>query len=122
MTFLEKTRSRPACRISTAELPHGQKDRIRSERHLAWVRQQPCCVPGCGIRHNIQAHHALSGPDPKARSEKAGDNWATPLCIRHHHELHHNGAEQAWAASYGFDIVATAAEFWRRSPASKGHT
>lgn len=116
--ILSKLRSRPSARIDTSALPHGQEPRIRSAAHLAWIRKQRCCVPGCG-RREVHAHHLLSGPDLKARGEKASDANCIPLCFVHHDEVHWMGDEQAWAERHELDVVATAAEFWRRSPANR---
>lgn len=116
--MLAKSRSRPIQRIDTSALPFGQAPRIRSKAHRKWINEQRCCVMGCGSRFS-QCHHLLSGPEPKARSEKASDTWCLPLCGFHHSELHSMGDERAWGARHNIDLIATAAEFWRRSPANK---
>ena len=63
--------------------------RMRSSRHLAWVRTNGCLV--CG-RHS-HAHHLMFA-EPSAMSKKSGDDWAVPLCPEHHRELHAYGDEK----------------------------
>lgn len=58
--------------------------RIRCEPHLVWIRTLPCAVPHCRGRYLSVAHHLTCSPQPKARSLKAGDDWAVPLCGIHH--------------------------------------
>ena len=89
--------------------------RIRSRAHLKFVGERPCCV--CGHRP-VDVHHLLQCPDPKARGLKAGDNWTAPLCHAHHMALHLYGFEREWAQGLGIDLVATARDLWRRSPAN----
>lgn len=95
--------------------------RTRSTVHLLWIRHQRCAVPGCG-RWPCEAHH-LTCAGNKARGLKAGDNLCLPLCHDHHigqDSPHHMGDEAMWWSSHGVDPIATAAEFWRRSPANRG--
>lgn len=79
-------------------------------------------MPGCGA-WPTEVHHLLSVGN-KGRGVKASDADTIPLCggpTGGHHRgsdsPHGWGNETAWAASHGFDPIATAAEFWRRSPA-----
>ncbi len=108
----------PHLKIDKSGLMLGVPNRIRSPKHLTWIRTLRCVVPGCPHRL-VQVHHLLHCPDAKARSEKAGDNWTVPLCVFHHHELHHMGDETRWVVRHWIDLVAIAAEFWRRSPANR---
>lgn len=48
--------------------------------YLAWVRTQPCKVPGCASTL-IHAHHAGRRPGVGL---KASDITAIPLCLHHH--------------------------------------
>ena len=116
--MIEKTRTRSAKKIDTSALPFGQQTRIRSPLHLDYIRGMRCVVPGCGRRF-VQAHHLLQCNNPKARGEKAADENCVPLCVFHHFELHQLGNESLWAERHGIDLVATARDLWRRSPANK---
>lgn len=108
----------PHRRVDKSNLALPVAERIRSSGHRKWINEQRCCVPGCGSRFS-QCHHLLSGPEDKARSKKASDIWCVPLCGFHHSEVHAMGDERQFAERHGMDIVATAAAFWRRSPARK---
>jgi hypothetical protein len=46
---------------------------------------------------------------------KPSDRWAISLCREHHAEQHRIG-ETAFEKRYGFDLLALAQEFARRSP------
>ncbi len=113
----------PRGRIDKSALAIGEPQRMRSPAHLAWIRRQRCVVPGCW-RHPCDAHHLTCGPEGKARGLKASDCWALPLCHAQHHmgpdSPHHAGNEARWWARHGVDPIATAEEFWRRSPANRG--
>lgn len=55
--------------------------------------------------------------EPSAMSMKSGDNWAVPLCSRHHRELHDIGDEKAFFAKHGFRwdrIMSYAADLWKK--------
>jgi hypothetical protein len=72
--------------------------RIKNSRHLIWVRQQGCLLCG-GFSH---AHHLMFA-EPSAMSKKSGDNFAVPLCPKHHNELHMYGDEKTWWDLKGID-------------------
>lgn len=110
----------PRGRIDKSALAFPIAPRIRSKAHLDWIRKQRCCVPGCA-RRDVEAHHLLQCEDAKARGLKASDAWTVPLCHTHHMALHLYGFEQEWAQGLGVDLIATAAELWRRSPGNKEH-
>ena len=80
--------------------PRFKQGRVRSRRHLDWVKTLPCSVPGCPNR-TIDPHHLTCSPQPKGRGLRAGDNWVVPLCRIHHDAaypegVHHKGDERAW--------------------------
>ena len=107
--------------IDTSALPFPKGEvRKQNQRHLAWIRTLRCCVPGCGRMMQIHAHHLLSSPMPKARGLKPDSKWTIPLCLYCHTALHAMGDEREWARRNNLDVVATAAEYWRLSPANKG--
>ena len=72
--------------------------RIKNSRHLIWVRQQGCLICG-GFSH---AHHLMFA-EPSAMGKKSGDNFAVPLCPKHHTELHMYGDEKTWWDLKGID-------------------
>lgn len=92
--------------------------RVRDAKHLAYVRRQPCAVPGCRGRH-VHAHHLTFGPDPKARGLKAADRHVIPVCWEHHAELHLVGKESGFWAFYNVDAVGLAARLWAESHAGE---
>ena len=92
---------------------------IKSKKHLAFVRQQPCCI--CG-RVGVSAHHLIGyyGEDGpiSGKGMKAGDEWAVPLCYEHHQGqsgLHNNGNEQEFLKVYGVDGPQLARILWGAS-------
>jgi hypothetical protein len=50
--------------------------------------------------------------DPGAMGARSGDDWAVPLCHRHHGELHQHGNETRWWAMQGVDAEAWAKASW----------
>jgi len=56
----------------------------RSKKHLAKIRQMPCCV--CGATPS-DPHHIV-GVGNGIMGSKASDSMVTPLCRLHHGELH----------------------------------
>ena len=49
-----------------------------------------------------QAHHLMFA-EPSAMGLKSGDQFAVPLCAKHHGELHAHGNERQWWALNGVD-------------------
>ena len=99
--------------------PRFKTERIRSSVHLEWIRSLRCSVPGCQRRS--WAHHLTCGPEPKARSLKAGDNWTVPLCTIHHGpgypaSLHAFGDERRWWAGLGIDPIKRCLDLWSIGP------
>lgn len=84
--------------------------RKRDPGHLAYVRTLPCCL--CGDDVSVEAHHPRTVDHPEGvvytgLATKASDQWAVPLCGRHHRELHAMNEREFWA-SYGVDPYAIA--------------
>ena len=96
--------------------PNFRIERIRCRAHLAFVGSLPCCV--CKRETDIQVHHLLSGPEPKARGLKASDRYTVPVCLRHHLDIHAAGNERAWFAARNMDPVALAGILWAQSVAA----
>lgn len=76
----------------------GKPVRARDQKHLAWVRRQPCLI--CG---GLSIAHHLMFSQPSAMGLKSSDHHAVPLCPAHHQELHATGDEQRWWAVKGVD-------------------
>ena len=79
---------------------------IRDRKHMAALCKLPCCIPDCGWQSG-PPHHLLRGSD-KCGGRRAGDNFALPMCHKHHHELHMDGNEPRFLASHGIDGPALA--------------
>lgn len=83
--------------------------------HLRNIRQLYCVI--CG-KIGPEAHHLLRVPGlPKGMGRKNGDQWAIPLCSRHHNgqrdSAHGRGDDVAWLASKGIDALDVARRLWR---------
>lgn len=85
-------------------------ERLRSPRHLAWVRTLPCSVPGCDS-DDIHAHHVRKGA---GIGLKPADGNCTPLCFEHHAEIHLNGS-RTFEIRHGVDLSVIAARLWVES-------
>lgn len=72
------TRERP----DRDDEPTVQQKRDRSPRpsYLAWIRQQPCCAPGCGVTP-CDPHH---WPRKQQGNANGDDLLVVPLCRFHH--------------------------------------
>lgn len=85
-------------------------ERLRSPRHLAWIRTLPCSVPGCK-EEMVQAHHI------RVRAGvglKPADRSSAPICLIHHSELH-QGGHRSFEIKHGVDLSAIAARLWTES-------
>jgi hypothetical protein len=85
-------------------------ERLRSPRHLSWIRSQPCSVPGCR-GDTIEAHHVRKGAGVAL---KPSDRYATPICAEHHAEGH-TGGWRSFEVKHGLDLAAIAARLWAES-------
>ncbi len=73
-----------------------RQPRIKDNKHLAWIREQPCCI--CGDNTTVEAAHIRTaslahGKPHTGMAEKPSDAWVLPLCGRHHREQHQTGDE-----------------------------
>jgi hypothetical protein len=85
--------------------PLRQRDpRIKDEKFLNFVREQPCMV--CGRPPKSQAAHIRMGnialdKRPTGLGERPSDKWSVPLCAGCHMDgslsVHRTGEEQFWA-------------------------
>lgn len=100
--------------------------RVRSRRHLDWVKSLPCSVPGCK-GSPVDPHHIKIGPEGGG-TVRASDRWVVPLGRFCHHDaaafdgVHRTGNEAAWWARHSIDPVSLAECLWAKSPASKKKT
>ena len=108
------------------EVPKGVKPgrihqkRLQDRKHLEYVTQKGCCVPGCWIKP-CQAHHLIgnygsNGP-VRGWGLRAGDDFTIGLCEPHHTTLHADGDEKRVLGGYGVDGLAEAAKNWKESHA-----
>jgi len=84
----------------------------KSQKHLRAVRKLPCCI--CGNTHTVEAHHLRSLDYGRGMGLKSGDEWAVPLCKKHHDECHTHGTkmEPTFFASYSVQADLLAEELW----------
>ena len=78
----------------------------RDPKHLKWVREQNCCVPGC-MNGVIHVHHVRTAAN-SGTGLKPPDYWTVPLCSAHHHEIHVHGSK-TFEAVHGVDLRVIAA-------------
>lgn len=75
--------------------------RIRSKKYLDHIRSKSCLH--CGDK--AEAHH-LNHAQSRAMGLKNGDQWAVPLCHKHHMEMHNSPMpEPTWWALLGIDPI-----------------
>lgn len=74
----------------------GSPNRLRSSKYLKFIREKPCLI--CGDR--AEAHH-LQYVQHRALALKTGDQWAVPLCHKHHMQLHQSPMRETtfWAVN-----------------------
>ena len=78
--------------------------RLKSKSYLDHIRGKPCLH--CGLPG--EAHH-LTHAQPRAMGRKTGDQYAVPLCHRHHMDLHDSPmSEKKWWALKGIDPIVWA--------------
>jgi hypothetical protein len=106
-------------------------ERHRCPAHLRWIATIPCIacsggrLPGLDWmdRGSVSQAHHLTHAQLRARGLKVGDQWAVPMCPRHHDpnhsgSVHANGAERAWWAMKGIDPLPIASALWTASVAA----
>ena len=97
-----------------------REPRQTDDTFLAFVRQQRCCVPGCGAPAPSQAAHIrmtcpARGKRATGMGEKPDDRWSVPLCPTCHLDgpgAQHKGAEEAFWRRTGIDPYAIAAALY----------
>jgi len=51
---------------------------------------------------------------------KVSDEFAVPLCVGHHRELHGYGDERKWWEKYRIDLVEAARDLWETTRSQNG--
>ena len=66
-----------------------KEKRVKSKRHVDWVRSRPCAAQSLSCSGINQAHHLLSPwIGSRGMGMKADDRNVIPLCRFHHEQLH----------------------------------
>ena len=96
--------------------------RIKSKKHLEFIRSLKCCAESLSCNGNIQAHHLLKPwAGGRGVSLKADDRNVIPLCVHHHAILHTKyGSEKSFFYGFGRDenfSKGLAEYLWKNSPA-----
>lgn len=99
----------------TKVLPIAKTVRRRSKAHLRFVGAKPCLV--CA-QVPCDAHH-LKFAQTTAMGRKVSDEFAVPLCRKHHHDLHQHTNEMAWWANLKIKPIQIAKELWESNPTNK---
>lgn len=104
---------------------------VRDQKYMDWLKQEVCIAcryryPGggdwmtCQLTPSEPAHTVNNGA-----SSKGPDSSCVPACNRHHSEM--DGrlgtkivTKEQFAAKYGLDLAALAAEHYARYKASDG--
>lgn len=107
-----KARGRPSTRTPAAR---------RSEGHLAWIRQQPCCLKGRsdwgGQRHICQGDVIAAHIRIETRGGtglKPNDGYTLPMCQAAHADEH--AGPRSFGAKWCIDPKALAISYADRSP------
>lgn len=87
----------------TEVVPRFKVARVRSPKHMAWVRSQGCCVPGCRSEP-VHAHHVRTGA---GTGMKPDDFWCIGACYRHHDQIHTIG-QSSFEHHYRLNLRAIA--------------
>ena len=71
--------------------------KIRSKKHLTFIRSLPCMIviSGENCNNNSIAHH-LTFCGGQGRGTKESDSKTVPLCPYHHSMLHNIGEKEFW--------------------------
>ena len=84
----------------------------RSAKHLAWLRRQPCVVPGC-IASPCEASHLRTAAN-SGMGIKPADDYAVPMCAYHHRTgmwAYHTIGHRAFEEHFKLNLFELAAKF-----------
>ena len=107
--------SQPRTAVDKSVLLLQEPKRVRDKEHLRYVASQPCLL--CSTKPS-DPHHVRFA-QPKALGRKVSDEFAVPLCRRHHRDLHESGNEAAWWYDLGIDPIEIARQLWNETLAQK---
>lgn len=93
-----------------------RRPKIRSAKHLAWIRTLPSLIPGTGSVDAAHLRYAeeLYAKDHTGMQEKPSDCWTVPLAHDVHMDQHRFG-EREWWKERGVDPIVVAAFLWAHS-------
>lgn len=106
-----------ASRIASGPfVPMFKRERIRSARHLAWIRTLPCVVTGTIPVEAAHISYAdpLYGKKGRGMGLKEDDCWVVPLNPRQHAKQHSMNEKNYWKQC-GIDPCAVAKALWECS-------
>jgi hypothetical protein len=86
------------------EISNFKKLKIRSKKHLAFVRSQQCCLVWEGGQCNgtpVDPHHLMK-IGGRGISLKESDEWTVPLCRKHHTDVTGYGDKEVFWNRYDF--------------------
>jgi hypothetical protein len=91
-----------------------REPRIKSEKHLKFVRGLSCVV--CHDNTSTEAAHVRfacneTGKRQTGKSEKPSDKWTVPLCGRHHRDQHSMNEQEFWL-TVGIVPINVALKLW----------
>lgn len=94
-----------------------KRPRHHNDQHLEFIRSLPCCI--CGDDTSVEAAHLRAGnldygKHSTGLQEKSSDQWALPLCGRHHRDQHKTNEVQFWS-NYGINPWVLALSLWSSS-------
>lgn len=93
----------------------GRDTRLRSARHLAFIRKRLCAVWDRGLCEGpVDAAHLRQLSPEIGMGIKPSDNWTVGLCRKHHREQ--EAKEMAFQKEYGIDLLVLALEYAASSP------
>lgn len=95
--------------------------RQRDEKHLDFVRSQPCCVCRKAPQSEaarIRMRRCEIGKPPTGMQQKPDDKWTVPLCTACHRtgpDAQHSMGEQKFWDRVGLEPFAIALALWNAS-------
>lgn len=93
----------------------GRDTRLRSARHLAFVRKHLCALwARQDCEGKIDAAHLRDLCPEHGMGVKPSDNWTVSLCRKHHRES--EGREEFFERDYDISLLTLAMEYAAASP------
>ncbi len=83
--------------------------------HEKFVGSCGCCI--CG--QDAQVHHLLRVKGRHMMGRRADDMFAIPLCLGHHADLHDDGEEETFLATYKVNGEWLAGVLWGAEQATR---